>query len=283
MRIFIDMGHCTAQGTADTGAGYNGHREELLNRQIAYTLIPMLEALGHEVKFLDLEYSETRSESLRVRRAAINAYNPNISISIHLNSFPTPNVGYGSEILTTGNKFADSLATNILKEFESLGLRNRGIKDGTGFALVSVNCPAMIIECCFINNDYDMSKYEPLKFAQAICKGLTGKLPEEKQPEPEIPQEPQTPINETVQKEYNEVGKFTANYKIYFRNNPLVHASNPITGYYDAGENVIYDKVVITNRYVYISWWSTSAKTRRYMPIRERINGVSQEMWGTIE
>lgn len=93
-----------------------------------------------------------------------------------------------------------------------------------------------------------------------------------------------TPVatDEKEIKRYKEVGTFYPNDKIYFRNNPKVSIDNPIQGYYTKGEKVNYDLVVITNYYVYISW-TNKDNVRRYMPIREVINGVPQEMWGYIE
>ncbi|MDY6229173.1 MAG: SH3 domain-containing protein [Clostridium sp.] len=81
-------------------------------------------------------------------------------------------------------------------------------------------------------------------------------------------------------KEYPEAGVFTCTVDaINFRNNPLISSSNPIQGQYYNGEKVNYDYVVITNKYVYISWISASAGVRRYMPVRDLIN---KEVWGTF-
>lgn len=93
-----------------------------------------------------------------------------------------------------------------------------------------------------------------------------------------------TPINndEYIVKIKDEIGVFYPNDKIYFRNEPFVSPSNPITGSYIIGESVKYDKVVITNRYVYISWVSVNTGERRYMPVREIINGQLTPLWGYI-
>lgn len=94
-----------------------------------------------------------------------------------------------------------------------------------------------------------------------------------------------TPINneEKIIKEYEEHGTFYPNDKIYFRNNPKVSIDNPIKGSYLVGESVNYDNVVITNHYVYISWVSVNSGERRYMPIREVINGTLSPIWGYIK
>ena len=93
------------------------------------------------------------------------------------------------------------------------------------------------------------------------------------------------PINEeeVIKIEYAETGTFYPNDTIYFRNYPKVSIDNPTKGTYVKGESVNYDKVVITNHYVYISWVSVSSGKRRYMPIREVINGNLSPIWGYIK
>lgn len=93
------------------------------------------------------------------------------------------------------------------------------------------------------------------------------------------------PINEdeTIIQEYSETGTFYPNDTIYFRNYPKVSIDNPTKGTYVKGESVNYDKVVITNHYVYISWISVSSGERRYLPIREVINGILSPIWGYIK
>ena len=95
--------------------------------------------------------------------------------------------------------------------------------------------------------------------------------------------QPKPQAGEYIVKRYAETGRFTCTEDlIYFRNKPLIDNSNPITGNYTRGESVNYSEVVITNKFVYISWVSASTGIRRYMPIREVKNGVYGKLWGTI-
>lgn len=101
----------------------------------------------------------------------------------------------------------------------------------------------------------------------------------------------ETPVKAPVQKpqaagEYeisrkSEKGTFTANDTIYFRNKPYVGNDNPIIDAYHNRESVVYDTVITTNEYVWISWISRT-NVRRYMPIRTYDNGVYGTLWGTI-
>lgn len=92
---------------------------------------------------------------------------------------------------------------------------------------------------------------------------------------------PSTPQGGYI-KEYWENGTFFPKELIYFRNNPWVSSDNPIQGTYTLGEKVNYDRVVWNDGYVWISWVSDSG-VRRFIPIREIINGVPQKMWGYIK
>lgn len=100
----------------------------------------------------------------------------------------------------------------------------------------------------------------------------------------ETPKPPQ-PTGEYLISEYAEKGVFTCTVdSIYFRNKPLVSSSNPTQGQYFKGESVNYDKVAITNKYVYISWVSASSGIRRYMPYWDKVaDPKGLDRWGTIK
>lgn len=89
--------------------------------------------------------------------------------------------------------------------------------------------------------------------------------------------------SEKITSQYYENGVFTCTESlIYFRNKIGIISTNPIVDRYVRYESVKYDYVVKTDKYVYISWVSESAKKRRYMPIREVSNGKYGALWGTI-
>jgi N-acetylmuramoyl-L-alanine amidase len=99
---------------------------------------------------------------------------------------------------------------------------------------------------------------------------------------PKVQEEVKPPVQETGEyttKQYSETGVFTCTVDaINFRNNPIIVSSNPIVGQYYKGEKLNYDYVVITNKYVYISWISSNTGVRRYMPVLDKVNN---ERWGT--
>lgn len=154
------------------------------------------------------------------------------------------------------------------------GLFNRGVKTNNEFyVLRKPNCHSMIVEVCFLDNQEDMDKYNVKTVAKAIVQGLNGNVIDK----PVTPSTPKPPTSEEYQIDrYLEDGKATICVKegVYFYNNPYI---STVTGSYENNESVYYDTVVITNKYVYVSWISASTGIRRYMPVKDKINN---ERWG---
>lgn len=77
---------------------------------------------------------------------------------------------------------------------------------------------------------------------------------------------------------YTEYGKctITVGDGIIFRDKPCTCHGNK-QGIYLYNESVNYDLVVITEKYVWISWIGGTSKARRYMPIKDKSTG---ERWG---
>lgn len=171
MKIGIDMGHTLS------GADYGvvGIRpESILTREVGTKVIDKLQKLGHVIVDCTVDKASSVSESLYTRSYRANQNNVDLFVSIHFNATPG---GTGTEVYTYGGRQLTE-ATNIRQEFKSLGLRDRGTKDGSGLAVIrNTNAKAMLVECCFCDNPNDMKIYNAEKFANAIVKGLTGKLP----------------------------------------------------------------------------------------------------------
>lgn len=86
-----------------------------------------------------------------------------------------------------------------------------------------------------------------------------------------IPTPPTNTENEV--KRYAESGTCYPKMTLNIRTVPNAQDSSNIVGQYFNGESVIYDLVVQTNKYVYISWTSASSGARRYMAVRDLITG----------
>lgn len=157
------------------------------------------------------------------------------------------------------------------------GLFNRGVKTNNDFyVLRKPNCHSMIIEICFLDNAEDVKKYNCNVVAAAIVEGLKGKATVTAPPVNPIAPPVKPSSGEYQINNYYETGKCTICVKegVYFYNKPFI---SEITGSYEYNESVNYDYVVITNKYVYISWVSASTGIRRYMPVLDKTNN---ERWG---
>ena len=170
MKILLDMGH-TLSGS-DTGAEGCGRREQDCTREIGYKVKAKLEALGHTVVVCSKDSCSSLMDSLSYRANTANNAGGDLYIAIHLNAFN--NNAYGTEVYTYGGKKFDK-AEAVLDNLEGLGYYNRGIKDGSSLYVIRhTNMSAMLIECCFIDNENDMYKYNAENIASAIVKGITG-------------------------------------------------------------------------------------------------------------
>ena len=190
-------------------------------------------------------------------------------------------LGYESGLYSSKESY-DSNYSKAKKVCDSIaaatGLFNRGVKVNNEFyVLRATNCHSMIIEICFLDNAEDMQKYNLNKVASAIVSGLGGEVTEVKPPviaKPVAPVKPSTEEHEVDS--YVEKGKCTicVGEGVFFYDTAYI---SKVTGSYEYNDSVNYNYVVITNKYVYVSWISESTKIRRYMPVYDKLN---KERWG---
>lgn len=169
MKYAIDMGHCVS----GPDYGVVGLRPESeLTREVGRPVITKLQLLGHEVINVSVDKASSVNDSLYTRYYRANQAKADMLVSIHFNATPG---GAGTEIYTfRGTQLPE--ATRIRQEFKSLGLKDRGTKDGSHLAMLKrTTMKSMLVECCFCDNPNDMRLYNSEKFADAIVKGLTGK------------------------------------------------------------------------------------------------------------
>ena len=171
MKIAIDCGHTVAIGSTDGGAEGCGRLEQNLTREVGGLVIAKLQNLGHEVINCTCDDCSDLMESLSYRTNTANNNGAEIFVSIHFNA--SNGEGHGTEVFTYKGKEIEQ-ARNILNNIVNLGYTNRGIKGESLYVTNHTNMTAMLVECCFIDNENDMSKYNANSFADAIVKGLVG-------------------------------------------------------------------------------------------------------------
>ena len=168
MKFGIDLGHGVGP---DRGAVGNIAEETIINA-VGTKVINKLKALGQSVIELRPDSAVSVQDSLQQRYSKADYCNVDMCVSIHANA----GGGVGTEVFTYRCKEVPQ-ARAILNNIVSLGFKNRGIKDGSGLAMVKrPKATAMLIEICFVDSA-DVDKYNSIGaevIANAIVSGLTG-------------------------------------------------------------------------------------------------------------
>lgn len=178
MRINVHAGH---NPDGMTGCGAIGIiKESTEARAIKDEVIRQLQLLGHTVYDCTVDNGSNASDVLKKIVAKCNAHEVDLDISIHLNAGRNDYAGDGAtggtEVFvysTTSN--AAPYAAGVADAIADLGYRNRGVKVSTGlYVLKNTKSPAMLIECCFVDDKDDVERYNYKTMASAIVYGLTG-------------------------------------------------------------------------------------------------------------
>ncbi|MBD2337097.1 N-acetylmuramoyl-L-alanine amidase [Calothrix sp. FACHB-156] len=184
MKFGIDIGHNCPPDTGARGIKF----EDNLTVDVGNRVVSKLKALGHEIVLCKPDRASSVRDSLSRRCDRANSARVDVFVSIHFNAFNGK--ANGTEVFA-GSETSRRIAKPVLDEFLKLGFFNRGIKSGSHlFVLRNTNMPAILIECCFLDSQKDMEIFESEAVANAIVKGLTGKLPT-------------TPVNQVPDEEMN--------------------------------------------------------------------------------
>ena len=185
-------------GTYNVHGGHNGIvpgaskylNEVTEDRAVKNKVISYLRAAGYTVYDCTDESGRTQNANLANIVKKCNTHSVDLDISIHLNSGRNDSKGDGKtggvEVLCYdgGTKtIAKAIADAIHDEF-GYTLRSDGTTpDGYAgvkidkdlYVLRSTKAPAILIECCFVDDKDDAKVWNSDKCARAIVKGITGK------------------------------------------------------------------------------------------------------------
>lgn len=177
MVINVHAGH-NPDGKAACGAiGYI--KESTEARRVKDEVVRMLRELGHTVYDCTVDNGTSVSDVLKKIVSKCNVHKVDLDISIHFNSagnLPEDGKTTGTEVLLySGYSKARDEAEAVCKAIASLGFKNRGVKFRPDlYFLKKTVAPAILIECCFVNDKDDTNLYDYYKMAKAIVKGITG-------------------------------------------------------------------------------------------------------------
>lgn len=149
------------------------------DRKVKNAVINYLRQQGHTVYDCTDDSGKIQKDNLSAIVRNCNTHTVDYDISIHLNSGRNDYAGDGSiggvEVFGFDNGVAD-ISNRICNEISStLGITNRGFKINKGlYVLSSTKAPALLIECCFVDDKDDAVRWDADKCAKAIVKGITG-------------------------------------------------------------------------------------------------------------
>lgn len=181
MRINVHAGHNPDGMTACGAVGLI--RESTEARAVKDRVMAQLTAMGHTVHDCTCNNGAGKEDVLKRIVAACNNHDVDLNVSIHFNAAANPEPDgktTGTEVLVYDNASpAVPWAQQIADSIAALGYRNRGIKDRPGlYVLKHTKAPALLVECCFVDDPDDVAIYNADRMAAAIVAGITGQAAE---------------------------------------------------------------------------------------------------------
>lgn len=184
MVINVHAGHNPDGKKACGATGFI--RESTEARMVKNEVINQLRQLRNVVYDCTCENGISQADVLTKIVTACNSHDVDLDISIHFNAGAKDSSGDGK---TTGVETyvynitgkAKPYAENICEAISDLGYKNRGVKTNSSlYFLRKTKAPAILIECCFVDDKDDVEIYDYLKMATAIVYGITGERVETK-------------------------------------------------------------------------------------------------------
>lgn len=175
----VHAGHNPSGKVACGSVGYLNESDE--NRNVCNGLIEKIKSAGHVAYNCTCDDGTSQKDILQKIVAKCNQHTVDIDISIHFNALSKEYISDGKtkgvEVWIHPNnkgKEVEKTAQAICDSVAKLGFTNRGVKYSDGlYVLKNTKSPAMLIECCFVDDVDDFQIYECSKMVQAIYEGLS--------------------------------------------------------------------------------------------------------------
>lgn len=177
--IVLDPGH----GGLDNGASVGKVNEDELNLKICFALKDELEARGATVYLTRTDdqdmtrrnYNYSKQDDMYLRALKIDEYNPDLFLSIHLNS--STNGAWGSQVFYyKKSQEGERLAKTIHESMKKVTGTKKDISSCGFYVLRATQSLGVLVECGFISNANERgqlkSKQYQKKLAVSISNGI---------------------------------------------------------------------------------------------------------------
>lgn len=183
MKFNVHAGHGPDGKIACGAVGYI--KESTEARRVKDEVISQLRDLGNTVYDCTVDNGTSQSDVLTKIVKKCNAHIVDMDISIHFNACTKEAVADGKTkgvevYIYRASDCTGQYAHKICAEVSKLGFANRGVKVRPSlYVLQKTNAPAMLIECCFVDDRDDVQLYDAVKMASAIVRGIAGQNPKQ--------------------------------------------------------------------------------------------------------
>lgn len=178
--IVVDVGH----GGFDSGKiGVNGELEKDINLQVALKLKKELEEKGMEVimtreedkGLYDENANNKKVQDLQRRCDLINEQKPLLTVSIHQNSYTSPEIK-GAQVFyyttsTESQKIAEIIQETLIQEADPDNHRKAKANDSY-YMLKKTSSPIVIVECGFLSNPEEAGKLADEAYQQKLAEAV---------------------------------------------------------------------------------------------------------------
>lgn len=179
MKINVHAGH-NPDGKIACGA-VGLIKESTEARKVKNLVISKLRKMGHTVYDCTVSNGTSQNDVLKKIVEKCNMHDVDLDVSIHFNSGANDKTGNGKSCGTevwvyTDKSTQKKRAAKICEAISDLGFRNRGVKISDSlYVLKHTNAPALLVECCFVDDKDDVDLYNAEEMVDAIVLGITGK------------------------------------------------------------------------------------------------------------
>lgn len=185
MAFYLYVPIITSRGRDGGSVGANGTIEKEINLKYTLALKEKLVSLGYRVELTrktdDGLYSDLASNKklsdMKARFEIIKKTNPNLVVSIHMNSFHDKSVSGASTYYRAGDEASKNIANLIQASLNTYcGAPSKLGKVGNYYILNCSYYTSVLVECGFISNPNEESKLNSDEYRNKIVDAISSAI-----------------------------------------------------------------------------------------------------------